>query len=79
MSKIAVVGAGISGLVVSRTLSKAGLVVDLFEKSRGLSGRLSTRRSEGNQVRCSFPTLSPSTSHPSSIPSFFNVLICVDL
>lgn len=41
---IAVVGAGLSGLVCARTLTDHGLDVTVFEKSRGVSGRMSTRR-----------------------------------
>ncbi len=43
MSKIAVIGAGLAGLVVSRKLAQAHDVV-VFEKSRGVGGRMSTRR-----------------------------------
>jgi renalase len=42
-NKIAIVGAGISGLSCATVLDKAGFQVTLFEKSRGVSGRLSTR------------------------------------
>ena len=43
MSKIGIVGAGISGLVAAKTLSALGHDVVIFEKSRSLSGRCSTR------------------------------------
>ncbi len=42
--KIAVIGAGIAGLVAARELQALGHRVDLFEKSRGRGGRLATRR-----------------------------------
>ncbi len=42
--KVAVIGAGISGLICARTLADHGCDVDVFEKSRGVSGRMSTRR-----------------------------------
>jgi renalase len=48
-SKIAVIGAGISGLACSTKLQNAGLDVTVFEKSRGVSGRMSTRVNEGWQ------------------------------
>jgi renalase len=46
---VVVVGAGLSGLAAAGTLRAAGLTVRLFEKSRGLGGRLATRRVEGDR------------------------------
>ena len=43
MATIAVIGAGLAGLVVSRELAPAHDVV-VFEKSRGVGGRIATRR-----------------------------------
>jgi len=42
-SKIAIIGAGIAGLSCATALQNAGLEVTLFEKSRCVSGRMSTR------------------------------------
>ncbi len=42
---VAVVGAGVSGLIAARTLSDHGLEVRVFDKGRGPGGRASTRRS----------------------------------
>jgi len=42
--KVAIIGAGIAGLAAAQTLTQAGIGVSLFEKSRGVGGRLSTRR-----------------------------------
>ncbi len=42
--KVAVVGAGIAGLAAARVLTDAGCTVTVFEKSRGVGGRMSTRR-----------------------------------
>ena len=42
---IAVIGAGIAGLTAARTLQGAGHRVAVLEKSRGLGGRIATRRS----------------------------------
>lgn len=44
MSRIAVVGAGLSGLIAARELSREH-EVRVFEKSRGMGGRMATRRS----------------------------------
>jgi hypothetical protein len=41
---VAVVGAGISGLLLARELKARGAAVTVFEKSRGLGGRLATKR-----------------------------------
>lgn len=42
-----VVGAGIAGIAAARPLVDAGFSVCLLEKSRGIGGRLATRRIEG--------------------------------
>lgn len=47
--RIAVVGAGIAGLVCARTLADHGLSVTLFDKGRGPGGRTSTRMTGGDQ------------------------------
>ena len=45
--RVAVVGAGISGLICARSLADHGVPVTVFEKSRGVGGRMATRRAEG--------------------------------
>lgn len=42
--RIAVIGAGLSGLACAQQLQQAGYAVTVFEKSRGVGGRMSTRR-----------------------------------
>lgn len=42
--RVAVVGAGIAGLMAARTLTDHGLAVQVFDKARGVSGRAATRR-----------------------------------
>lgn len=44
--RIAVVGAGIAGLACARELHRRGLAPVVLEKSRGLGGRMATRRTE---------------------------------
>ncbi len=43
--RLAVVGAGLAGLVAASRLAKAGRDVVVYDKSRGLGGRMATRRS----------------------------------
>ena len=45
--RVAVIGAGIAGLSCATHLQALGFEVDVFEKSRGPSGRMSTRQGEG--------------------------------
>ena len=45
MPKIAIIGAGLSGLVLSNLL-KAHADILVFEKSKGVGGRLATRRAD---------------------------------
>ncbi len=44
--RIAIIGAGIAGIACARTLAQAGHQVNVFEKSRGAGGRMSTRSTE---------------------------------
>jgi renalase len=43
---IAVVGAGLAGLSCAQALLQAGHTVHVFDKARGPSGRMSTRRAD---------------------------------
>ncbi len=43
---IAIIGAGMAGITAARTLMQAGHRVTVFEKSKGLGGRMATRRTE---------------------------------
>lgn len=47
MTEIAIVGAGIAGLAAARWLADAGIGCTVIEKSRGLGGRMATRRVDG--------------------------------
>jgi hypothetical protein len=43
---IAIIGAGMAGLAAARRLGAAGCSITLFDKSRGVGGRMATRRVE---------------------------------
>lgn len=49
MRRVVVVGAGLAGLTCAKTLQAGGCEVVVLEKSRGVGGRLSTRRSDLTQ------------------------------
>lgn len=49
MARIAIVGAGLSGLTAGVRLQLAGHEVRVFEKSRGPGGRMATRRAESGE------------------------------
>lgn len=48
MSRVAVIGAGIAGISCARVLRDAGHAVRVFDKSRGIGGRMATRRGESS-------------------------------
>lgn len=48
MPSVAIIGAGLAGLTLARALSPHTRVT-LFDKARGLGGRMSTRRDDGRQ------------------------------
>jgi len=47
---IAIVGAGIAGISAAEALYAAGHAVQLFDKSRGLGGRMSSKRSDAGHL-----------------------------
>lgn len=47
MSKVIVIGAGISGIMAARELNASGHQVILLDKGRGVGGRMATRRFDG--------------------------------
>lgn len=50
MSDVVVIGAGIAGLTCAQQLHKAGYKVVMIEKSRGVGGRVATRRLYGTHA-----------------------------
>lgn len=47
LPRIAIIGAGLAGLSCARELASRGIDPVIFDKGRGLGGRLSTRRADG--------------------------------
>ncbi len=50
MQNVAVIGAGLAGLTAAHELQGRGACVQVFEKSRGLGGRLATRHADDVQI-----------------------------
>ena len=57
--RVAIIGAGLTGLSAARRLIEAGIETELFEKSRGVSGRAATRRLEFHDLTLRFDHGSP--------------------
>ena len=55
--EVVVVGAGVSGLALARSLRSGGLEPVVLERSRGVGGRCATRRVEGQPVDHGVPFL----------------------
>jgi renalase len=47
--RVAIIGAGMAGLACARRLADAGVMPVIFDKGRGIGGRLATRRVDGLQ------------------------------
>ena len=47
---IAIIGTGIAGLSAAQALTEAGHVVQIFDKSRGSGGRMSSKRSDAGAL-----------------------------
>ena len=67
VARVAVIGAGMAGVTCARSLADAGLKVQMFDKSRGVGGRMATRRvewsnQEGALQRATFDHGSPGFS-----------------
>ena len=60
---IAIIGAGISGLTCAQALQTAGYTVVILEKSRGVGGRVATRRINQDPVDHGARYLEPTGTH----------------
>ncbi|MGL5196126.1 MAG: FAD-dependent oxidoreductase, partial [Chroococcales cyanobacterium] len=56
---MAVIGAGIAGLTAAQSLRSLGQTVVVLEKSRGVGGRVATRRLYDTQADFGAPFLDP--------------------
>lgn len=52
--RVAVIGAGIAGLIAARTLQDHGIETKVFEKSRGVGGRAATRSVQTDDLETQF-------------------------
>jgi renalase len=62
--RVAIIGAGLTGLSIARRFVEAGIESQLFDKSRGVSGRMATRRLEMNELTLRFDHGSPFLTPP---------------
>lgn len=72
---IAIIGAGLSGALCARRLSDAGWRVEVFDKSRGVGGRMATRRArvlgiDGLELVFEFDHGAPGFSTRPGVPDF---------
>ena len=66
---VAIIGAGLTGLRISQRLDNAGIATTIFDKSRGVSGRVATRRVEidGHTLRFDHGTPSLTASQAAQL------------
>ena len=62
--RVAIIGAGLTGLSVARRLVEVGIESQLFDKSRGVKGRMATRRLEMRGLNLRFDHGSPFLTPP---------------
>ncbi len=79
MWDVAVVGAGISGLTCTLALQEAGYHVVVVEKSKGVGGRVATRRLEKAWVDHGAPTLSRGVQDEAQYGAYLSSLLRQDL
>ncbi len=76
MTKALIIGAGAAGLVLARELTKSGQnqEIPVLEKSRGIGGRLATRRGDHCRFDHGIPAITPEEHtllrlNPADIPN----------
>jgi renalase len=79
MWDVAVAGAGISGLTCAVALQEAGYRVVVVEKSKGVGGRVATRRLEHTWVDHGAPTLSRDLQDEAQYGAYVSSLLRQDL
>ena len=55
--RVAIIGAGLAGLIAARDLALSGHTPVIFEKSRGVGGRIASRRAEGTVLDHGMPAV----------------------
>lgn len=69
MNPVAIIGAGLSGLLCAKMLNECDLPIAVFEKSRGLGGRLARRRHSWGNVDIGAPLLALTPEQLQYFPS----------
>ena len=78
LMRVAVIGAGLTGLTCASRLMRAGMDVRVFDKGRGLGGRLASRRLE-NGLRFDHGATYVETDDPAFLRTLeFVCAICRD-
>lgn len=72
---VVIVGAGLSGLVCAQKLQAQGYQVLVLEKSRGVGGRMATRRIQGVALNHGVPYLTLAAQQPASWQAWVQELI----
>ncbi len=62
MKTIAIIGAGAAGCIAAHNLGKLGYATQVFDKSRGIGGRMATRRSNAGEFDHGAPCFTPETA-----------------
>ncbi len=72
--KVVIIGAGVAGLICAKRLMESGFKVSIFDKSRGLGGRVATRRIENGVFNHGAPRIPDFRNHE-NLPKYLKNLL----